>query len=90
MYINNVVGSSRFVKPKGYSSWLDYWVTQTRQAVFFCPACYQSRDALVGAHVQKAYSGDNRWYIVPLCPSCNKRTDTFNVSTTLVPVPSNL
>ena len=45
---------------------------------------------LVGAHVQKAYSSDQRWYIVPLCVSCNNRTDTFNVNATLEPVPSNL
>ena len=89
MYIRNVTGSSRFAKPRGYSSWLDYWVTQARQVAYFCPACGNSAD-IVGAHVQKAYSGDNRWYIVPLCSSCNKRTDTFNVSATLVPVPSNL
>lgn len=45
---------------------------------------------LVGAHVQKAYSIDQKWYIVPLCSSCNQRTDTFEVYETLVPVPSNL
>ena len=90
MYISNVAGSSRFAKPKGYSSWVEYWEAQTRQSAYFCSADNCMRTDLVGAHVQKAYSADNKWYIVPLCSSCNKRTDTFNVSATLVPVPSNL
>lgn len=90
MYVKNVSGSSRFPAPKGYSSWLEYWKTNSGQSVYFCAAdnCYGTD--LVGAHVQKAYSSDKSWYIVPLCKSCNNRTDTFNVSYTLVPVPSNL
>ena len=90
MYVKNVKSSSRFPKPQGHTSWLAYWETQTGQRAYFCSADLRPCANLVGAHVQKAYSGDNRWYIVPLCPSCNKRTDTFNVSATLVPVPSNL
>ena len=91
MYIKNVSGSSRFTKPNGYTSWLAYWEAQTGSKATFCSAngCF-SRD-LVGARVQKAYSNDNKWYIVPLCSSCNQRTDTFNVpDNLLVPVPSNL
>lgn len=90
MYVKNVAGSSRFEKPKGYSSWLAYWEAQTGKEAYYCSAdnCYGTD--LVGAHVQKAYGNDNSWYIVPLCSYCNKRTDTFYVSATLVPVPSNL
>ena len=29
MYVKNVSGSSRFAKPRGYNSWLDYWKAQT-------------------------------------------------------------
>ena len=88
MYVKNVVGSSRFSKPYGYDSWLDYWKSQTGQNPTYCSAdgCYGMD--LVGAHVQKAYSDDNRWYIVPLCSACNKRTDVFNVSNTLIPAPN--
>lgn len=56
----------------------------------FCSASGCIKTDLVGAHVQKAYSTDQKWYIVPLCSSCNQRTDTFEVYETLVPVPSNL
>ena len=39
----------------------------------------------------KVNSYDRHYYIVPLCYSCNARTDEFYVSETdLVPVPSNL
>lgn len=90
MFVKNVNGSGRFPAPKGYASWLDYWKSQTR----INPTCCSTDNCLgrnlVGAHVQKAYSNDQRWYIVPLCASCNNRKDTFNVNATLVPVPSNL
>ncbi|MBQ9510037.1 MAG: hypothetical protein IJR53_11550 [Bacteroidales bacterium] len=90
MYVKNVSGSSRFPAPKGYRSWLEYWEAVTGSAAFYCGAsgCYQTD--LVGAHVQKAYGPDHRWYITPLCRSCNGRSDTFYVTTELVPVPSNL
>ena len=32
----------------------------------------------MGAHVRKI-NGDNKWYIVPLCYECNKKTEPFNV-----------
>lgn len=90
MYVKNVIGSSKFPKPRGYNSWLDYWKAKTGESPHYCSADNCWRTDLVGAHVQKAYSYDQSWYIVPLCTSCNQRTDTFNVSATLVPVPSNL
>ena len=90
MYVKNVSGSSRFPKPKGYDSWLEYWKAHTRLNPYYCSADNCLGTDLVGAHVQKAYSDDKSWYIVPLCSSCNKRTDSFNVNAKLVPVPSNL
>ncbi len=92
MIVKNISGSSRFSKPKGYSSWLDYWIAQKGYTPRICSAndC-NNKTGLVGAHVQKAYSTDASWYIVPLCTSCNQRTDTFDVNANLlVPVPSNL
>lgn len=90
MYVKNVLGSSRFPAPAGYGSWLEYWERHSGQSAYYCSASGCFGTDLVGAHVQKAYGDDKRWYIVPLCKSCNKRTDTFYVSATLVPVPSNL
>ena len=90
MYVKNVIGSSRFPKPRGYNSWLDYWKAHTGENPYYCKANNCWRTDIVGAHVQKAYGYDQNWYIVPLCTTCNKRTDTFYVDATLVPVPSNL
>ena len=91
MKVKNVIGSSRFPKPKGYDSWLDYWEKQMGFKVSYCSASDCIEKATVGGHVQKAYSSDQRWYIVPLSESCNHRTDIFDVPDTyLVPVPSNL
>lgn len=92
MLVKNVNGSSRFSEPKGYTSWLEYWETQTglKASECFAKDCY-SRNYLVGAHVQKVFSYDKTWYIIPLCSSCNQRTDYFEVlDSWLVPVPSNL
>ena len=88
--VKNVVGSSRFPVPFGYSSWLDYWEKQTGESATSCGTCGMFAAAEVGAHVQKADSTDKRYYITPLCRRCNQRTDEFYVNTKLVPVPSNL
>ena len=90
MKVKNVNGSSRFPAPTGYNSWLDYWKAQTGKSVTYCSVDGCTGRDLVGAHVQKANSTDKCYYIVPLCRSCNQRTDEFEVSQTLVPVPSNL
>ena len=90
MYVKNINGSGRSSAPCGYSSWLEYWKEKSGESIYSCSASNCLGTDLVGAHVQKAYSEDESWYIVPLCKSCNNRTDTFNVTATLVPVPSNL
>ncbi len=92
MLVKNVNGSSRFTRPNGYNSWLEYWESQIGLKAHECFAkdCY-SRNYLVGAHVQKVSSDDKAWYIIPLCSSCNQRIDYFEVPESwLVPVPSNL
>lgn len=35
MLVKNVIGSSRFVKPNGYASWLDYWKAITGKIHIF-------------------------------------------------------
>ncbi len=74
-------------KPLGYNSWLDFWETKTGEKANECKSlsCNVRHD-LVGAHVIKADSNDGKWYIIPLCQTCNKRDDEFWVSGTLVPV----
>lgn len=88
--VKNVNGSGRYSPPEGYTSWLDYWEKQTGKRVHICGAMDCNGTDLVGAHVQKADSYDNKWYVTPLCKACNNRTDEFYVSFELVPVPSNL
>ena len=91
MKVKNIIGSSRFKKPKGYDSWLDYWEQQTGINPTFCSEKDCIRRDLVGAHVKDAFGFDKHWYIVPLCKGCNQRTDMFEVPVhLLVPVPSNL
>lgn len=91
--VKNVNGSSRFARPTGYDSWLDYWEEKSGKTAWKCSAtdCNMiGRWNLVGAHVQKVYGTYKSWYIIPLCGDCNNRTDEFYVDETLIPVPSNL
>lgn len=90
--VKNTIGTSRYSAPAEYNSWLEYWEAKTGRRATRCSAtdCHAyGRYQLVGAHVKKVYGGDNHSYIVPLCRSCNARTDEFYVDETLVPLPSN-
>lgn len=99
MKIKNVKGSDKVSKlPSKYSSWLEYWemnhgfiIKETQ--LYSCPACKNAflRKNFDGCHVQKVLSKDKKWYIIPLCDSCNHRMDSFDVDKRLlVDVPSNL
>jgi hypothetical protein len=100
MRIHNVIGSSKISAspPKPYGSWLSYWEDKAEfklkeNTQYECPACGAAtfRRDFDGCHVQNLSFMDKSWYIVPLCSSCNHRTDSFNVDNVpLVPVPSNL
>lgn len=74
MYVKNVNSSGRYSAPAGYSSWLDYWNQHASYKAYRCGAtdCHHCGD-LIGAHVQKGYNTDQKWYIVSLCCSCNHR-----------------
>lgn len=75
--VKNLNGTADNKPPKGYGSWLEWWIAQTGKKSPYC-SCTDCLDpAEVGAHVKKVNSDDNRWYIVPLCKSCNgKSSDT--------------
>ena len=97
MKIKNITGSSKVsAKPKHFDSWLQFWehftgFTLTRNKLWVCPACGKSflGSSFDGCHVQKADSTDQKWYIAPLCDSCNHRTDEPNVNVMLVSVADN-
>lgn len=75
--VKNLRGTSDNTAPNG--SWIKYWESQrpynTNKK---CRAC--DNQYTLGAHVIKVNSYDQRWYIVPLCSSCNQQTITFSVS----------
>lgn len=99
MKIKNVKGSSKVSPnpPVGYDSWLHYWEFNYGNSLkgikFACPACgiRFSRDRFDGCHVQKVGTTDKKWYIMPLCDSCNHRTDEPEIDGgLLIDVPSNI
>lgn len=79
--VKNINGTSspRYVKPPiGYDSWTDYWEMKSYYYLSRCACIGCSNPIKVGAHVRKIH-GDNKWYIVPLCYECNKKTEPFFV-----------
>lgn len=71
--VHNLQEASRPV-PSGYTSWLDYWEKATKEHARWCHNVDCSgflRTATDGAHVQLDDPTNNKWYIVPLCHSCN-------------------
>ncbi|MGL5683117.1 MAG: hypothetical protein ACRDDZ_08740 [Marinifilaceae bacterium] len=89
--VKNVNGTSRFKVPLDYNSWLHYWKSTSRQShVYYCANRGCSNEAEVGAHVKKVYGNDDHYYIVPLCRVCNASIGNFQVTETLIPVPSKL
>lgn len=61
-------------------SWLKHWEKFSGQTTQYCTETKCVNTDLVGAHVQKADSADNNWYIIPLCNSHNQSTGTLEVS----------
>ena len=98
--IHNVKGSSKISEkpPFPYTSWLKYWEAYANFTLedyksYNCPCCGSPtiRTHFDGCHVQKVSLTDRKWYVMPLCDSCNQRTDMFSVDEhLLIPVPSNL
>ena len=85
--VKNIYGTEGR-KPVGASTWIGYWEKHKGKKVYICSACGVLSSRLCGAHVKKCLPlTDCLWYIVPLCPACNQRTDEFFVAAeSLVPV----
>jgi len=98
--VKNVTGSSKVSPnpPKGYTSWIEYWkkkgnFNMDNGNLIKCPGCGDLifPEELEGCHVQKVSSSDKKWYIAPLCNSCNHYDGIFEIDEDfLVDVPSNL
>jgi len=78
MKIKNINGTSQTTCACG--SWLKHWEKFSGQSVTYCPAGDCLKKDLVGAHVQKSDSPDNKWYIYPLCSAHNQSTGVLEVS----------
>jgi hypothetical protein len=64
--VRNVNGTSSDVCACG--SWLTHWAKFGGQTIpNYCPEVNCVSKTEVGAHVQSANPGDEKWYIVPLC-----------------------
>lgn len=70
--VKNLNGTSdNNPRSKGYATWKEFWEDKTKRKFSTCSCGECIATATVGAHVQKANSSDMKWYIVPLCNSCN-------------------
>ena len=86
--IKNIVGSHNVSKKPndGTSSWIKFWEKRNPNefipfALYECPGCgkYKFGFDFCGCHVKKYPSSlfDNKWYIVPMCSDCNKKSGGF-------------
>ncbi len=67
-------------------NWIRFWEDATRRKHKTCHCEHCSAEATDGAHVKLA-EGSNRWYIVPMCHTCNCQFGaTMEVCGPLVPV----
>lgn len=81
--VKNINGTSQSTCKCG--SWYAHWRKFSGYDLTYCSVISCTKKERVGAHVQKANSTDNNWYIVPLCSSHNKSSGTLDIgSTTLV------
>lgn len=94
--IKNATDTSSLQPPFPYSTWIEYWESRkgklSESTLYRCPAsgCNSSvyRKDLDGCHVKKVNDPSKKTYIIPLCSSCNHRTDSFYVDENLlVPAP---
>jgi hypothetical protein len=76
--IKNINGTSDTICKCG--SWLNHWEKFSGQTIpTYCSETRCTNKDLVGAHVQKAYSTDNQWYIIPLCKSHNNSSGELEI-----------
>ena len=80
MRVKNAKGTSRWSSPTcKCRTWIEHWKNNAAVNIpSRCPACgnvIKDKSDWDGAHVKKIKSYDERYYIVPLCSSCNSRND---------------
>lgn len=77
--VKNLNGTSNHL-PSDYDSWEEFWEDKTGRFFETCSCKGCDNLAVHGSHVQKV-DGDKKWYIVPLCATCNvgKKNMIFEV-----------
>jgi len=92
MKLKNINGTSESTSTCACGSWLKHWEkfnTGNQTLPRYCPETSCTRTDLVGAHVQKADSYDDKWYICPLCNAHNRSSETLTVSDFIALAPAN-
>lgn len=93
--VTNVSGSSDYKAPDDCSC-IEYWEREAGFEIdgrksYICPGCGRMVRGcqFEGAHVTVSGLPTSKWFFVPLCPDCNRptNTDPMNVDTFLIPVP---
>ena len=78
MKVKNLHGTSDKTCDK-CKSWLKHWENKTNDSTWFCMKKDCTNKATVGAHVIKCEGHDKKFYIVPLCHSCTKKKEEFEL-----------
>jgi hypothetical protein len=88
--VRNVNGTSSDICACG--SWLTHWAKFGGQTIpNYCPEVNCVSKTELGAHVQSATPGDERWYIVPLCGMHAAQTGgQLQISEAIRPVSANV
>jgi hypothetical protein len=64
--------------PKGYKSWLDYWIKNYGGVATGCANKDCENKAAVGGHVMPPDGKrSNHWFIIPLCEGCNSPSNRY-------------
>lgn len=71
-------------------SWKQHWINFSGKTwPDECSVSGCSNTATLGAHIYNPSSSDTSEYIVPVCNSCNKRTDEFSLESGTILVSAN-
>ena len=79
MKVRSTIGSSDWKSPAcKCKTWIEHWCNNTNEKHFpaKCPNCkkkVENASDWDGAHVRKVDSEDKKFYITPLCSSCNSK-----------------
>jgi len=72
--VKNKKGTSGRTPPAGYSTWLDFWEKEKGMKATKCEVLACGGRADLGGHVIKLGEG-GREYILPMCYTCNNKTE---------------